>query len=183
VKTISGPFRAVIAYFDTTNDLGEAAVRLRGGKKASALQAGAYIQHVPTGLFVYGAYGKDYNDVTGSLNAAGQQQKDAQNYYIKAGIRQKWLPYGATVVYGEYGVNDDKLDNFLWVSNATSSKLTQWGIGLVQEIDAAAMSLFVNYRHYEADLTCSVAGSACGTAGKVSFDDAQLVKAGAIINF
>ena len=176
---------AAVGYFDTTDDnaAGEASVRARGGKKASALQAGAYVQHIPTGLFAYGAYGHDYNDRTGALSAAGQQ-KDAENYYVKAGIRQKWLPYGATVVYGEYGVNKDKLDNFLWINGATGSNLTQWGVGLVQEVDAAAMSLFINYRHYEADLTCANAGgSGCATVGKNSFDDAQLVKAGAIINF
>ena len=183
---------AAAGYFESNNNLGDFAPG-RGGKRASALQLGAYVQHMPTGLFVYGAYGKDYNDRTGALGGVlgggganvGLQQKDADNYYFKAGIRQKWNSLGASVLYGEYGKNDDKMAALLWILGVTGSNLTQWGVGYVQEIDAAAMSLFVNYRHYSADLSCSavVAVFGCATIGKNSFDDAQLVKAGAIINF
>ena len=168
-----------------------------GSKDASAVQVGVYIQNIPTGLFVYGAYGKDYNSVSGQLGGiganglgtAGVQQKDADNYYIKAGIRQKFLPAGATVLYGEYGKNEDKLSNILWVKGFNGSNMEQYGVGLVQEIDAAAMSIFLNYRHYSADLTCGnvigcgALGAGGTTNGRYSFDDAQLFKAGAIINF
>ncbi len=189
---------AAVGYFQSTNNNGDAAVKLRGGKDASALQVGAYVQHVPTGLFVYGAYAKDYNDRTGATfgggGITGQQQKDAENYYIKAGIRQKWTSLGASVLYGEYGKNDDKMSNALWTQGVTSSDLTQYGVGFVQEIDAAAMSLFINWRHYQADATCraggvgagvcgGAAGPATGLAGGVNFDDADIIKAGAIINF
>ena len=172
-----------------------------GNKDADALQIGAYVQHVPTGLFVYGADGHDYNNHTGFLGGSGlvQQQKDADNYYIKAGFRQRWNSLGHSVVYGEYGNNEDKLSNSLWQQGYTGSNLEQWGVGFVQEIDAAAMALFMNYRHYQADLTCGNASCGGGTnsgftgtspvtgftrgAGKTSFDDAQLFKLGALINF
>ena len=193
---------AAVGYVDSTDDnnLGTVttpnafniASKARGGLKASALQAGAYIQHVPTGLFVYGAYGKDYNDTTGfrfggNGITTGQQQIDGSNYYIKAGIRQKWFPLGASVLYGEYGVNDDKMTNAMWAAGVSSTQLTQYGVGFVQEIDAAAMSLFLNYRHYSTEATCRAGFAGCAggnsVVGKNSFDDAQLVKAGAIINF
>ena len=183
---------AAVGYFQTSNDNGDAAVKARGGKDAAALQIGAYVQHVPTGLFLYGAYGKDYNDRTGGLNSIGQQQKDADSWYLKAGIRQKWNPLGHSVLYGEYGENNDKLSNDLWLGSATGSNLTQWGIGFVQEIDAAAMAIFANYRHYEGDVTCGThaatasasAGNFCATRiGKFSFDEADLFKVGALINF
>jgi len=178
---------ASVGYFESTNDNGDATVQARGGKQAAALQAGAYIQHVPTGLFAYGAYGQDFNDRTGGLGGATglAQQIDGNNYYVKAGLRQKFLPYGATVVYGEYGRNEDKMSNTLWQARVTGSTLTQYGVGIVQEIDAAAMSLFLNYRHYEAEMTCSAvnAGVGCAAIGKNGFDDAQLVKFGGIINF
>jgi len=181
---------AAVGFFETTNDNGDVLVQARGGRQASALQAGAYIQHVATGLFVYGAYGKDYNDRTGGLNSLGQQQKDADNWYLKAGLRQKWNALGHSVVYGEYGENNDKMSNDLFLSSASGSNLTQWGIGFVQEIDAAAMALFANYRHYEGNVTCgtnaAVAGntSFCATRiGKFSFDEADLFKVGALINF
>jgi Gram-negative porin len=179
---------AAIGYFESTDDNGNLAEKARGGKQSSALQAGAYIQHVPTGLFVYGAYGKDYNDRTGAtFTGAGvvnQQQKDADSWYLKAGIRQKWSPLGHSVFYGEYGENNDKFSNALYLQGVNSSKLEQWGIGFVQEIDAAAMSLFMNYRHYQADASCRVAGGGlCATLGKQGLEDAQLFKLGALINF
>jgi hypothetical protein len=191
---------AAIGYYETTNDNGTGAKEVfekaRGGKQASALQIGAYVQHVPTGLFVYGAYGHDYNDVTGGRNSLNVQQKDAESFYIKAGIRQRWSSLGHSVLYGEYGENNDKLSNDLWRGGATSSNLEQWGVGFVQEVDAAAMALFMNYRHYSADLTCNgqaglnasfcsnaVGATTTRAAGKYSFDDAQLFKIGALINF
>jgi hypothetical protein len=182
---------AAVGYYDNSDDNAgadkETFERARGGKKSSAMQVGAYIQHVPTGLFAFGVYGRDYNDVTGGLNALGQQQVDGENYYLKAGLRQKFTPFGATVLFGDYGVNNDKMSNTLWRAGATSSELTQWGLGISQEIDAAAMSMFLVYRNYEGEV--NVTGNAIGarptgiTAGKNSFDEHQLVKFGAIINF
>ena len=171
---------AAIGYFDTNDSHADLDARARGGKRASAVQVGGYIQHVPTGLFVYGAYAKDYNDRTGKLNAFGEQQKNADNWYLKAGIRQKWNHLGHSVVYGEYGENEDKMSNLLWVNGVLSSNLTQWGLGFVQEIDAAAMSIFANYRHYSAEGTID---SRVSNLGKVTLDDAELFKVGALINF
>ncbi len=181
---------ASIGYFENTDDNGgglkEVAERARGGKESAALQAGLYLQHVPTGLFVYGAYGRDFNDVTGAT-FAGQQQIDGENYYIKAGIRQRWNPLGHTVLFGEYGNNSDKLSNALWSAGVNASNFDQFGLGVVQEIDAAAMSLFAIYRHYEGDVSCRGSAVQCGgqglVVGKNNFDDHQLFKFGALINF
>jgi hypothetical protein len=184
---------AAIGYYENTDENGagakEVAERARGGKQSSALQAGLYLQHVPTGLFAYGAYGQDYNDRTGATfgggGITGLQQIDGENYYIKAGIRQRWNPLGHTVLFGEYGNNNDKMSNQLWVDGVSSSNLDQWGLGVVQEIDAAAMSLWAIYRNYEGDVTCRAggAGTCAGGAGKLSFDEHQLFKFGALINF
>ncbi|MDZ4841084.1 MAG: porin [Hyphomicrobium aestuarii] len=185
---------AAIGYYENTDENGigakEVAERARGGKESGALQAGLYLQHVPTGLFVYGAYGQDYNDVTGATFLAGgvnQQQVEGENYYIKAGIRQRWNPLGHTVLFGEYGNNSDKLSNALWAAGVNSSNLDQWGLGVVQEVDAAAMSLFAIYRAYEGDVNCRGNVNQCGgqglAVGNNSFDEHQLFKFGALINF
>jgi len=143
---------AAIGYYENTDDNTTAIgliEKARGGKQSGAMQAGVYLQHVPTGLFVYGAYGHDYNDVTGNTFLAGgvnRQQVDGENYYIKAGIRQRWNPLGHTVLFGEYGNNSDKLSNALWAAGVNSSNLDQWGLGIVQEVDAAAMSSDEPYR-------------------------------------
>jgi hypothetical protein len=133
---------------------------------------GAYAEHVPTGLFIYGAYGHlDPNLANVDSN---------NTYYIKGGIRQHWNPLGHTVLYGEYlraennnssGLVDvtDPLTTF-----TGESDVKVWGLGVVQEIDAAAMSVWVKYRHLSAD-----------TSGTNAFatDDFDYVGTGALINF
>ncbi len=52
-----------------------------------------------------------------------------------------------------------------------------FGIGVVQEIDSAAMSLWLSYRHYEGD---AEAGS---NVTVLDPDDFDLIKFGALINF
>jgi hypothetical protein len=130
-------------------------------------QVGAYLEHVPTGLFLYGAYGNAQYDI-----ATG----DSDTYYVKAGLRERWTPLGHTVLYGEYEKNEasDAFVQQILVGNTTSSDFNLWGIGVVQEIDAAAMSLWLSYRHLEYDTNNS--------AG-VEFEDFQYIKAGALINF
>ena len=66
-------------------------------------------------------------------------------------------------------------------------------MGVVQEIDAAAMSLWLSYRHFDADATYLNGWSrgdpdpwrpaTADTQTKVKFDPMQIVKFGALINF
>ena len=67
----------------------------------------------------------------------------------------------------------------LTVSNVTDTELTVWGIGLVQNIDAAATELYLSYRNFSADVTGCIADS-CGTA---SPDDFHAVIGGARVKF
>jgi hypothetical protein len=125
-------------------------------------QIGAYVQHIATGLFLYGAYGNLESDVAGIPSS--------DTWYIKPGIRAKWNHLGATILYGEYLHNDDGGFGNL---GATSTELDVWGLGAVQEVDAAAMSTWIRYRHNEYD--DNVAGTA--------FDDFDEFSFGALINF
>lgn len=164
-------------------------------------QLGAYVEHVPTGVWLYGAYGHiDPNGVTngviftdaagnalaGGTFAGGLDRTSGDTYYIKGGLRERWHPLGHTIVYGEYEKFSDATSDTLVDIGVTSS--TQlWGLGVVQEIDAAAMSLWLSYRHVSAD----VSGDGCnnGNAGFVGFDAGcgteafQYIKGGALINF
>lgn len=131
-------------------------------------QVGAYLEHVPTGLFAYGAYGNAQYDI-----ATG----DSDTYYVKAGLRERWHPLGHTVLYGEYENNKASGDAFVQTGangNAltNSSDFDLWGLGVVQEIDAAAMSLWLSYRNIE---------YSDNSGG--SYEDFQYIKAGALINF
>ena len=165
------------------------------GFEGSAWQIGGYIEHVATGLFLYGAYIEENNDSNTGI-AAWDTKPEGDTWYIKAGIRQRWLPLGHTVLYGEYGEDNDKMSVPMFATGVTSSELERYGLGVVQEIDAAAMSVWLSWRHYEASAFCgaSVAdgglGDALGNcaglnmnAGANSFEEFDLIKAGALINF
>ena len=128
-------------------------------------QVGGYVQHVASGIFVYGAYG----NLEDSDDAATDD--DNNFWYVKAGIRQRWTPLGYTVVYGEYEEFDNNRATVGW----DTANVDLYGAGIVQEVDAAAMSLWLTYRHIESDSTLAGVTS--------NYQDFDYVKFGALINF
>ena len=153
---------AVAAAYSESRD-GTPGTLVLQGENTEFFQIGAYVQHVASGLFLYGAYG-DWQ----AQNDAALPDADSQFWYVKAGIRQRWTPLGHTVLYGEYEEGDNN-------DNPNDSKGELWGVGAVQEIDAAAMSLWLTYRHIEGDL--DVGGV------DIPLEDFDYVKFGALINF
>ncbi len=143
--------------------------------KVSYFQIGAYIQHVPTGLFAYGAYGHENTDW---LPAFADRPDSADNWYVKSGIRRKWSDLGHTVLFGEYGEKLDGMDQGAFAGTAIDSKLRHWGLGVVQEIDNAAMSLWLSYRNFDGNATIEDQG-----IERIDYDDMHVVKAGALIKF
>ncbi|MCB1505954.1 MAG: porin [Hyphomicrobiaceae bacterium] len=175
---------AVAAAYFSQNDTSNTA----GGDTGSNWQIGAYVEHMPTGLFAYGAYGADLDTPNPNFDLG------ADRWYVKAGIRQRWTSLGHTVLYGEYGIKNDSVDcGVLGCAPGgpvTGSELKQWGLGIVQEIDAAAMSLWVSYRRFDLSEDCSPAcsislenGGTIPAATHHEFDGMHVVKAGALINF
>jgi predicted porin len=172
---------AAAAYSQTNSTSGNSANVLQPFD-TGYFQVGAYVEHMPTGLFAYGAYGNlNFHDSSASSN---------QTWYGKAGIRQRWNPLGHTVLYGEYErvenrngdsifANDAPIDaDPLYTYGKSSARL--WGVGVVQEIDSAAMSLWLKYRNIDAsfkDVTI-VDGD-----GGLSTNNFQEVTFGALINF
>ena len=76
-------------------------------------------------------------------------------YYAKVGIRlNPFAALGHTVPYGEYLRGDDgALVNFNGVAQVVKgSESTYGGFGVVQEIDAAALSMWLRYRQHEVEL-------------------------------
>jgi hypothetical protein len=147
---------AAAAYFENTDGSGLPNNSAEGTKH---FQIGAYAQHIGTGLFLYGAYG-DYD------NDFGANTADGETYYVKAGLRRNWNHLGATVLYGEYLEGDN---------SANDGEFDLWGLGVVQEVDAAAMSFWLTYRNIDASATDA-------TLGAVGLEYDQ-VKFGALINF
>ena len=160
------------------------------GITVDQIQLGGYIQHIATGLFAHGAWLRE--DISGALGgstlnaaqAAFLNNLSPEMWYVKGGIRQKWLPYGHTVAYGEYGEGNDKLNPASIAAGFTNSNIHWWGLGVVQEIDAAAMSIWVKYRNVDGDITNGTAATVSGFApGKNGLDNLQMVTFGAMISF
>ena len=142
-------------------------------KNSAYVQAGGYVQHLATGLFLHAAYGHEDNNDTHLLN--GTTAHDGEHWYVKSGIRRKWTPLGATIVYGDYAEYLDQLGPAALAAGATSSTLQRYGGGIAQEIDAAAMSVYLKYQHYSADVT--------GAPELTDLDDADFVSVGGLIQF
>ena len=150
-------------------------------------QLGVYVQHVATGLFGLFNYG--------DLDIDAPNVDNIETYYFKGGLRTKWNHLGATVFYGEYlrGDSGAAALNFEFTGQPTdgadgatplaptlfqNSELQVWGIGVVQEIDAAAMSIWVKYRNLQLDGL-----GLDGNENAIEAEDFNYVGVGALINF
>lgn len=142
-------------------------------KDSGYLQAGGYAEHIQSGLFVHGAYG--YENNSGTVLTGGITPADGEHWFVKAGVRQKWLPLGTTIIYGDYGQYFDQIGPSARLSGVTSSELDVTGGGVIQEIDAAAMSVWLKYRNFSGDIS---GGPIVG-----SLDDLNTVSLGALVNF
>lgn len=124
--------------------------------KLEYTQGSGYLEHVPTGLFAHAAWGHIDQDVNPQNNPA------SDTYYIKAGERLKLTSIGATIPYGEYLYANDSAFVVNNKGTATTSddvgrviagsEARFWGGGVVQEVDAASLSVWLRYRHHEVDV-------------------------------
>jgi hypothetical protein len=145
--------------------------------KTQELKGSASILHVASGLWLTGAGGQRQVDGAGSAGVP-----DLTFWYLAGGIRKNFFGFGDTVLFGEYYESKGGLANAAFLTNTasglvggdTSSKATEWGLGINQYIDAAAMEVFVTYKHFSLDANLATLGSS---------EDFQAVIAGARVNF
>ena len=173
---------------DETHTPGVAQFEEDGDRDNEEWKGSASIQHVPSGLFVTGAFvTREYNGTENQNPNTLQQRADFDWWYLQAGIRKRWNSLGQTSLYGEYSEGDDGLTNtvanvanvnFL---NVTSSNLEMWGLGVGQDIDNAAMNLFAAYRHYEFELSGQTAVGGAITA--IPLEDFDVFYVGGRIRF
>ncbi len=109
------------------------------------IRASGAIIHTPTGLFAEGGYvRREFDDVSNA---------DLNYWFVRAGIYQRFIALGKTSLSGEYGsVSNDAFD----IGGAAGygvdlSKGDHYGINLVQDIDSAAMNVFIGWRRIETD--------------------------------
>lgn len=97
-------------------------------QELTVLSASASVKHTDTGLFLSAAAGKFDADAFGEVVA----------YHGQGGIERNWTGLGATTLYAEYANSDDL-------------NLDIMGLGVVQEINAAAMDLYLTGRRIDID--------------------------------
>jgi hypothetical protein len=123
---------------------------LRGEREWSASAA---IMHVASGLFLQGHYAE-----TEFFNG-----NDATFWMIQGGITKNWFGIGNTSFYGEYARANDFFGSAAGRFGETATQVTVddprnrqsevniIGVGVVQQIDAAAMEVYLGWRRFEVD--------------------------------
>ena len=109
------------------------------------------ILHVPTGLFVTAAGGNRELDGGATVYTG----PDLRFWYVAGGLQRNFFGIGNTVLFGEYSEHKGGLAQSTYfdatVAHTADSKVTHWGLGVTQYIDAAAMEVFLTYKHFEID--------------------------------
>ena len=181
-----GAFRvaAGIGYeeeFDNTDVSGA----LEQNSDRETLTGSISVMHTPTGLFLNFAAGTEQNAPRGIAQPIGNSNRDVTAYGIVGGIQQKWIAAGDTTLYGFVNFNEG--DNVVLTQGdgATNVLLrdqdtVNWGLGVVQRIDAASMTLNMFYQNLECldnrALDTNAAQQSCTS-------DANVVMFGAVMNF
>lgn len=136
-------------------------------QEAEVVTGSASIIHVSTGLFVTaGAARREFDNIE-ALNSF-----DEENTWwgVRGGVSRRFNSLGKTAIYAEYQMHEN--DNFRGDLGLTSEAEIM-GAGIVQKIDAAAMELYLGYRHVEVD----------DNDPANEFDTLDVVTAGARIKF
>ena len=139
------------------------------------------VMHVPTGLYLHAAAGRDsfgvsnaqshLNRSTFTAPVTGQQPEDATMWYAQAGIKRRLLlpNAGATTLYAEYqqwndwGMRRDAgtlMGLGRGLSEITDSSAELWGVGVIQDVDPAAMQVFLGLRWYDHEVRVASGGPA-----------------------
>src|SRR5262245_61527844 len=119
---------------------------------------------------------------TGYWGQTTDCRKDANQWLIQAGITKNWFGIGNTALFVEYsrnngwgagegqgpvfggqgrnfGVPAGPNTGIVAVNGVTDSEMDVWGAGITQNIDAAATEMYLNWRHFDVDITCNGAAA------------------------
>jgi hypothetical protein len=115
--------------------------------------------HQPSGVFLSAAGGIRH-DHSGAIGDG----ENANFYFAQLGLQRRFLPYGATSLYGEFGIyNDFTVGTLLQADLGDDGNLVTWGriadsqvqrlgAGVEQAFDASALLLYAQYHYYDAEL-------------------------------
>jgi hypothetical protein len=159
------------------------------------------LMHAPTGLFAQGHYfGVDYGNPAATASLYWGQnvnnKADATHWLIQGGIAKNWFGIGNTALYGEYGRASDwgaglaagrdyaapaGTTGFTPIFDVTGTTTSIWGLGMTQNVDAAASTLYLGYRNFEFDITGALVNG--GARGSIPTEELHMVVGGAVVRF
>jgi hypothetical protein len=129
----------------------------------------ASVMHKPTGLFVFGAWSQSQDDDTNTIHAGvftGSSMPEMEAWDIEIGIQREFIPLGLSTLFGGYtethnaiggfgatrAIDPGEIPSVLVPTEITGADTNKWYIAFDQELEAAAMSLYIVYQHIEGDL-------------------------------
>jgi predicted porin len=161
---------------------------------ASCNQLGmsASVMHDATGLYTNVAYGQSVDnliDETSRFRGVSGAEDKSWFWAFEAGIQRKFTSIGTTTLFTQYYYDEGGSNarrNIL--ENGAAARILDTGYsyiggGIVQMVDAAALELYLYYRHSTADMTLLPGTS--GNANPIALDleDLDVVTAGGLIRF
>jgi predicted porin len=169
-----GDFEVVggIGYDEITDGTEECTETATGTAECRDYGGSISVMHKPSGLFATGSYGVREDEQLGVDNAVSGSD-EITHWHVQAGIEQKWTPLGETTVFGGY---HDRDTGALEAEGFGDVQIEMYEVGLNQHISAAAMDLYLHYKHYDAEVE-NLAGVAIPTEAW------QTVIGGALVKF
>jgi hypothetical protein len=154
--------------------------------------------HVPTGLYVYGAFGLQQDLNVRALFQAPVDNTDSA-YYVQAGVERKFMSAGKTTIFAEFehddvGAGVDPRTGGILNTSAlgppgdpnyarmAGSEIDTYGLGVGQAVDAAALELYLSGRLFKANVLTSATGLKDG-AVNTPIEDFLMIVGGAKIAF
>jgi len=141
--------------------------------------ASGFIQHKPTGLFVFAGYGEQ-NDNTRAFDAgadAGLVDKSDVTWYVQGGIEHAWLSLGKTNFFVNYRHDAPGSNVTSGTLRTQSADIDFWSGGMAQYLDSAETMLYLVYQHADGDVLLG------DDVASTKLDTLQQVIGGVKVNF
>ncbi|MBT3070145.1 hypothetical protein KKP04_04585 [Rhodomicrobium sp. Az07] len=184
-NTAAGPSGGVASsqlISNSSNSFG--GTRYRVNSRIEVVEGNLSAMHLPTGLYgtIVGGIRHIENSPVEALN------QDAAYWYTQVGITKRIFEVGASTIYAEYGNFDDfgsvavyfqiwnaENGNTLSTTRIRDSNVDRFGIGVTQAFDGAAMEIYGNYLHFNANITTSTSyvTSATGAPATTGFNNTE----------
>jgi hypothetical protein len=140
-----------------------------------------FIQHKPTGLFVFSGYGQQ-NDNTRAFGVGAESNlvdKADEVWYVQGGIETKWNSLGKTNIFAEYRHDSPGSNVTGGTLRTQSADINFWTGGIAQYLDNAETMLYLFYQHADGNVGVLDAGDVVDT----KLDSLQQVVGGVKVNF